>query len=1092
MRNLRLNTITPKSENIALNDLIVATFYQKIKNGKNMEAKTFRGKICKNNRNSEAFESHLRQFESFFGETIADFADYCGHKIIFWCGGRVSRRLCHLVTITPMVTIKETNLIVPAAFQNIISRDFKISDLPRLTLIQCPDFLKRQVETKFPQNTLPFWLAQRKNRTIDEKELEDCLSFRDERLFHQKFGIGFQVFTRNDENYEREHRSGIIKHYKSIFDNYLNLEFVGDWENRKNISLEDRFRLHPENDEKLRCKFSYCNFSTLNSTKLFQHEISCTNETTYNYKQKKMINKKLVARQYLIEQNLLDSDYHNTSFITGDIESFGLKDNARIMSERTCILSEQKIVSISFCMNFGPKSTICLKRESFSQEDYDKFFSEITDYLNRAVEIYNREIPEKIHNSIRTLSTRINEYKSKITTSNGTLSEEIIKTMTNIPSLKERIKMEGGLKYLKSFLKLKVYGFNSEKYDWPIILPGLLSSIEFDRNKIKAIRRGTGLMSVDLDHLSGEICLLDARNYLSGGSLEQFGKTFGAKASKGTFCYEFFESIEDAKNCSEWPQYKYFNSSLSYPRNDLKERIKIAYDLYIQSTVDDKSLTKFFNLMSLDDSMINEDQSEFPCLDHLEIDANSLDPVIYLEGYLSYHELYNLGIITNMLDFLYHYNNDDVEILSDALSKYVELFIKNLRTNPLDYISLPGMAEAIMWSEFDDSKGAAYSMDRAEVVQMIRGELMGGTVNIFNSRHVEINVPDSNRLYSKEVYTVPNGSTIKEVISYDFNNLYGHAMRMAMPVGPGILYDRVGDHFTWDPLMNSKKHKFSLEAIDWLNKMENDLLNPDGSRNVIHHAMNSGEREFTDQFTCPMTNELKTRTFNPDGYALIAGEHHFFEYDGCHFHKCIHNCSVSRKSRVNKNRDDNPRDNFYTKFGHLHKITSCEWQKEKRKNPSYKNFTSIFFNKRGITEKDILEKVKSGDFFGLVRLDLRSPPSVIKHFMKLGFPCIFKHLDIENSMLHPEYQEMMKDRKQTDSHRVLTQTFNADQILITSDTAIFYHRMGLELKNLTRAIEFEKDFPFAKFVNEITQERKKATETGNKALQDIFKLVLNR
>ena len=42
------------------------------------------------------------------------------------------------------------------------------------------------------------------------------------------------------------------------------------------------------------------------------------------------------------------------------------------------------------------------------------------------------------------------------------------------------------------------------------------------------------------------------------------------------------------------------------------------------------------------------------------------------------------------------------------------------------------------------------------------------------------------------------------------------------------------------------------------------------------------------------------------------------------------------------------------------------------------------------------------------------------------------------------------------------------------------------------AVEFEKAFPFAKFVNEITNERKKATREGNKALQDIFKLVMNR
>ena len=47
--------------------------------------------------------------------------------------------------------------------------------------------------------------------------------------------------------------------------------------------------------------------------------------------------------------------------------------------------------------------------------------------------------------------------------------------------------------------------------------------------------------------------------------------------------------------------------------------------------------------------------------------------------------------------------------------------------------------------------------------------------------------------YEKEVYTTPNGATISDVISYDFNNLYGDAMRLAMPVG---------STFKWDPRVN--------------------------------------------------------------------------------------------------------------------------------------------------------------------------------------------------------------------------------------------------------------------------------------------------
>ena len=74
----------------------------------------------------------------------------------------------------------------------------------------------------------------------------------------------------------------------------------------------------------------------------------------------------------------------------------------------------------------------------------------------------------------------------------------------------------------------------------------------------------------------------------------------------------------------------------------------------------------------------------------------------------------------------------------------------------------------------------------------------------------------------------------------------------------------------------------------------------------------------------------------------------------------------------------------------------------------------------------------------------------------------------------------------------MTQTFNAEQILITTETARFYFDIGMEISNLTWALEFEKDRPFADFVNQITEERKKATRAGNKPLQNIWKLVMNR
>ena len=114
-----------------------------------------------------------------------------------------------------------------------------------------------------------------------------------------------------------------------------------------------------------------------------------------------------------------------------------------------------------------------------------------------------------------------------------------------------------------------------------------------------------------------------------------------------------------------------------------------------------------------------------------------------------------------------------MEILSSALTNYVDLFVKNLNLNPLDFVSLPALAEHVMWSQFSEKIGSAYSFDRADVSNILRDARIGGITIILNTRHVEVDVAETDRIFAKEVYTVPNGDTIKMVKSWDFNNLYG-------------------------------------------------------------------------------------------------------------------------------------------------------------------------------------------------------------------------------------------------------------------------------------------------------------------------------
>ena len=1104
MSTIKLEDLYQEQNNI-LTDLIIGVFHSSIKNGETWRARTLKSALRKGRTKKSAkgqFDKYLEKFSDFDGVTLGDFAEFSCSKLVFWVGqnrSKNTRKIKEIIPEFPEFQILETHFLVPQIFTNLIHRDFKINDLPRLSLVTDPEKLSGILFERYPERTIFEWLSDKIGKPEEQllSEFPDGLSFRNERNFHRKFGIGFQIFSRDQTHFATKQRSDITIHHNTIFKEYLNLEYNGTWPERPKILPTDKFRSHSQNVSDFICPYDYCEYTTNRKNDFDKHVLVCTNETEIVYKQECMTKRNQI-RKYLVDNKYIDSDYHNRSFMTYDIESLASKENARVVSQNTTVLSEQRIVSVAFATKFGSdKKDYLFLRQSFSEEDYRTFFIEIINFLKKIGEVYQKSLPSKISESISTLEGKIAEFREKLKQRDpdDIMNANELSFHLGIPSVKERGFMTKGLRFLKRIQKLRIFGFNSERYDMPIFLPGLLSVLKLKASEIESIKRGTGLMSVDLD-LDGQIfSWLDCRNYLAGGSLEQFAQIFGSETPKGIFCYEYFENIEQAKGCTIWPDLEHFKSSLSFPVNNITERLHVAYEY--ASARFQMSAQDFLDKMSVSSEAyeLSEDPFELPYIDlgKTDLQSQTLDPLKYIKGYETYTELFELGIVSNMFEYLGYYNRDDVKICRSALSNYVELFIKELDTNPLDFISLPGLAEKIMWSKYDDRVGSPYSFGDSEIAELVRKSRHGGITIILGTRHVELNVPPTERKFSHVVYTTPNGETIILLISYDFNNLYGHAMRMLMPVGPGIQYVKMGDKFKWEPLMDRFKHKFSYDAIEWLNKMEFDLRNPDGSRNVIHHKMNTGEREFTETIVDSETQESRTKTYYPDGYAIIDGIEHFFEYDGCHYHQCVHNCSTSRKSRRNKSKDDTARNDFYRKRGILHTMTSCVWKRDCKKF-KFPNHTSAFFHRRNmeITGPMILLKVKREKFFGLIRVDIKSPQHVIDKFMKLNFPPIYKHLHIQAEMVHSEYQKLGGSQFKDSEKSVLTQTFHAEQILITTETARFYFDIGIEISNLTWALEFEKDRPFADFVNQITEERKKATRAGNKPLQNIWKLCMNR
>ena len=125
------------------------------------------------------------------------------------------------------------------------------------------------------------------------------------------------------------------------------------------------------------------------------------------------------------------------------------------------------------------------------------------------------------------------------------------------------------------------------------------------------------------------------------------------------------------------------------PRPDIIDSFHEAFEFIKTKT--GMKVPQFLNLMSIpgDCYDVISDDDVLPNIDFEKANfrKHSFDPMEYIKGYETYCNLFQHGRVSNMFDYLGHYNRDDVRILKSALHNYVSLFIENLDTNPLDFIN---------------------------------------------------------------------------------------------------------------------------------------------------------------------------------------------------------------------------------------------------------------------------------------------------------------------------------------------------------------------------------------------------------------------
>lgn len=279
---------------------------------------------------------------------------------------------------------------------------------------------------------------------------------------------------------------------------------------------------------------------------------------------------------------------------------------------------------------------------------------------------------------------------------------------------------------------------------------------------------------------------------------------------------------------------------------------------------------------------------------------------------------------------------------------------------------------------------------------------------------------------------------------------------------------------------------FIKEALEWLEYMNQEHRAHPFKLSIQHAFNGKGEKRIGKYF---LDGYIEWDT--PDGHVACG-----YEYRGCRFHRCPHNCdTVSIQTDEEYKKEQERMDYLRRILTNVYVIYGCEWKKLKRrlKDDKQKIESDIcsFLTRESVSETEILDAVRRGEFYGLVRADICTPDHVIEKYGKLNFPLIFNNLEITEDLLSPETLRHAEERKIKFPVTAKTLTWNAEGYIGCTPLLQFYMELGMEIKNIQWALQYQKATPFGNFVKAMVDVRVAAKKNKNGPAGDRAKFVLN-
>nr|AAT47865.1 hypothetical protein 008-24 [Oikopleura dioica] len=372
------------------------------------------------------------------------------------------------------------------------------------------------------------------------------------------------------------------------------------------------------------CPNEGCYFEFSIPSGMERHLKTCSNKVTSVTAKQKSYGLRDDIIMQLVNEQILPKEalsYRIDRFVCFDIETLEKKVDTR--TPATELHASHHLLSIAIGTNFGFEKVFV--RENSSAEAARQLVQDFVETLVEISDSWHNFFPNYFKEAVEKLENIVAEAKKKT----------------------EKRRFKGMLNKLVKHLKMNIYGFNSARFDLPVLVPYLLPIISKYDSKLSVIKKSCSYFLIE----NRKMAFRDVLNFSVPISLAGYLKQNSTEQTKSIWPYTFYNSVEEIKCSDHFPSHECFYSDLRQSNVSVEEYNE-NLNLFIQKKMKNPSYS--------------------------------------------------------MLDWLKRYNLLDVTPLSHAINTSFSNFHKVFGIDPSSSLSLPGFAQNCMFSLYRKDAPLAY------------------------------------------------------------------------------------------------------------------------------------------------------------------------------------------------------------------------------------------------------------------------------------------------------------------------------------------------------------------------------------------------